>query len=156
MSDMLVKLYEIENFKPAELPGGFSIKRAIAPEKSEVCAWVRANFSSAWADECETAFSSTPSRCFIALKDGKIEGFACYDAAARGFFGPIGVSEKERKSGIGRALLLAVLNQMKADGYAYAVIGWAGPVDFFRKNCGAELIPGSEPGIYAGMLKKNK
>ncbi len=153
MADMLVKLYSLPPISEKDIPHDFKIKRAIAPEKKAICSWVKENFSQTWADECETALSSVPSKCFIAIKNGKIGGFACYDATNKGFFGPIGVSEKERKSGAGRALLLATLNQMKADGYAYAIIGWAGPVDFFKKNCGAEIIPDSEPGIYADLIK---
>lgn len=152
MSDMLVKLYDLPDFKEKEI-NGVKIKRAIAPEKIPVCSWVKENFSQAWAGECENAFSKTPTTCFIAVKDGKLEGFACYDATAKGFFGPIGVSGKERKSGIGKALLLTALTQMKADGYAYAIIGWAGPQEFFIKNCKAQLIPDSQPGIYEDLVK---
>ncbi len=152
MGDMLVKLYDLPAFCSNEI-NGIIIKRAIAPEKIPVCLWVRENFSQAWAGECENAFSKTPSTCFIAVKDGKILGFACYDTTAKGFFGPIGVSSSERKSGIGKALLLAALDQMKADGYGYAIIGWAGPQDFFIKNCKAVPIERSEPGIYRHMVK---
>ncbi|NLI09323.1 MAG: GNAT family N-acetyltransferase [Elusimicrobia bacterium] len=152
MADMLVKLYDLPIYQEKEI-NGIKIKRAIAPEKIPVCDWVRQNFSKAWAGECEAAFSRVPSSCFIAVKNGKIEGFACYDATAKGFFGPIGVSVSERKSGIGKALLLAALNQMRSDGYAYAIIGWAGPTDFFKKNCGAKTIEDSEPGIYSDLVK---
>ncbi len=35
----------------------------------------------------------------------------------------------------------------------YAVIGGVGPVEFYKKLCGATLIEGSSPGIYKGMQK---
>ncbi len=38
-------------------------------------------------------------------------------------------------------------------GYAYAVIGWAGPTEFYEKTVGATIIEGSEPGIFRGPLK---
>jgi hypothetical protein len=41
---------------------------------------------------------------------------------------------------------------MKAEGYAYAVIGWAGPQEFYARLVGATVIEGSEPGIYRGPL----
>jgi hypothetical protein len=51
-------------------------------------------------------------------------------------------------------LLLASLEALRAQGYAYAIIGWAGPVAFFEKSVGAMLIAGSESGIYRGTLKE--
>jgi predicted N-acetyltransferase YhbS len=63
------------------------------------------------------------------------------------------VDEKARGTGLGKALLLAALRAMAADGYAYAVIGGAGPVDFYVKTVGAIPIEGSEPGLYRGMLR---
>ncbi|HEV7291263.1 MAG TPA: GNAT family N-acetyltransferase, partial [Devosia sp.] len=38
-------------------------------------------------------------------------------------------------------------------GYGYAVIGGAGPVEFYQKRLDAMVIPNSVPGIYAGLLK---
>jgi hypothetical protein len=37
-------------------------------------------------------------------------------------------------------------------GYAYAIIGGAGPVDFYQKTVGAIEIEGSVPGIYRDRL----
>ena len=44
------------------------------------------------------------------------------------------------------------LFDLKAMGYAYAIIGDVGPSDFYEKTVGAMPIPDSAPGIYAGML----
>jgi GNAT superfamily N-acetyltransferase len=63
------------------------------------------------------------------------------------------VDETYRGRGIGKALLLACLHDMWAQGYGYAIIGWAGPVDFYIRAVGAIVIPDSSPGIYRGMLK---
>jgi len=156
MSDMLVKLYEIKDFSDDILPADIKIKRAIAPEKHIITSWVRENFSAAWADECEIALSNTPTKCFIAYTGNEIIGFACYDATAIGFFGPIGVLDKYRKTGIGKALLLKALTAMKYAGYAYAIIGWAGPVDFFKKNCKATIIENSDKSVYEDILKNPK
>ena len=38
-------------------------------------------------------------------------------------------------------------------GYAYAIIGDAGPVEYYKKTVGAVEIPNSHPGIYKNMLK---
>ena len=79
-------------------------------------------------------------------------GFACYDTAALGLFGPMGVIESMQGKGIGKALLLACLVEMKIKGYGYAVIGWAGPQDFYAKIAGAVAIPDSTPGIWKNWL----
>jgi len=41
---------------------------------------------------------------------------------------------------------------MRAQGYAYAIIGGVGPQDFYAKTVGAVLIDGSSPGVYGGTL----
>ena len=68
--------------------------------------------------------------------------------------GPTGVLEKERGKGIGRALLLACLWGLREMGYAYAIIGGAGPVEFYQRECVAVVIPDSVPGVYHDPLKK--
>ena len=39
-------------------------------------------------------------------------------------------------------------------GYAYAIIGSAGPEDYYAKVCGAIAIPDSKPGIYCDQRVK--
>ena len=156
MSDLLVKLYGLPD--PREVLAGLSrngieIKRAIAPEKHHILAWAAEKFSKGWASECDAAFSKVPCSCFVAVKDSRICGFACYDATGRGFFGPIGVDENLRNTGLGKGLLIRTLEAMREAGYGYAIVGWAGPVDFFKKTVGATVIEGSEPGVYKNMLK---
>jgi predicted N-acetyltransferase YhbS len=89
-----------------------------------------------------------PATCFIALRDGNVVGFACYDVTARNFFGPEGVDASMRGKGIGRALLLSALHAQRVAGYAYAIIGGVGPTAFYEKCVGATSIEGSTPGIY--------
>lgn len=155
MPDMLVKLYELpdETELFSRLRGeGMEIRRALAPELEIVAQWVATNFSPMWASECRRGFANTPISTLIAVDNGRLVGFACYDATCRAFFGPTGVSESQRGRGIGRALLWAALHAMSEIGYAYAIIGGAGPVDFYVKAVGAIPIEGSDPGIYRGML----
>jgi predicted N-acetyltransferase YhbS len=153
--DMLVKLYELPSsqatYERLQL-AGITMRRALAPEKHKVTAWVRQNFSEAWASEAEVAFSRQPVSCFIAIDQGEIVGFACHDATCPNFFGPTGVEPGSRKSGIGAALLFACLEAMKQQGFGYAIIGGVGPAAFYSKTVGAVAIEGSEPGIYRGLL----
>jgi predicted GNAT family acetyltransferase len=158
MPDMLVKLYELPDLAPSiekQRGYGIEIRRAIAPEKHVITNWVRQAFWEGWASETEVAFSNHPASCFIAIEKGKIIGFACYDSTCKAFFGPTGVDETLRGRGTGKALLMACLHDMRANGYGYAIIGAAGPTDFYAKACGATIIEGSIPGIYRGMLRDN-
>ena len=157
MPDLLVKLYDlpdIESPESFERRTGVTVRRAIAPEKHIVTDWIGRHFSMNWVSEAEVAFSRNPITCLIAVENGKLLGFACYDATMKGFFGPTGVDEKERGRGIGKMLLLVSLHMMRNDGYGYAIIGAAGPVGFYEKAVGATVIPDSSPGIYKGMLRQ--
>lgn len=156
MSDLLVKLYQLPELEPVikQLADkGIGIRRAIAPEKHVVVDWVRKHFNEGWGSECEVAFANQPVSCYIAVKQGELIGFACYEATFKNFFGPTGVSVNERKHGAGKGLLLACLHAMRALGYGYAVIGSAGPMEYYSKIVGATVIEDSTPGIYKGMLK---
>lgn len=153
---MLVKLYELPSLSEALAAvarHGVSVRRALAPERPLVLAWVRLHFAG-WAPEVETACNRLPITCFIAHRAQQIVGFACHDATAPNFFGPEGVLADESGHGIGRALLLSVLHAQRAQGYAYAIIGGVGPAAFYEKTVGATPIPGSDPGIYRDMLRK--
>lgn len=153
--DMLVKLYDLPAIAPALqrcADAGVDIRRAIGAEKHRITAWAREHFSEGWASEIDIAHSHLPLSCFVATENQELIGFAVYDAGFRGIFGPTGVSESARGKGVGAALLLACLHDMRSQGYVYAVIGWTGPQEFYTKVCGATVIPGSRPGGYRGML----
>ena len=152
--DMLIKLYDL----PAAEAGGEAAdmlcRKPLAPEHSLIIEWIASEFSQGWASETQVALSNRPISAFVALRGGRLAGFCCYDASARGFVGPIGVAPEARGEGIGAALLRACLHDMRAAGYAYAVAGAVGAPEFFRRVAGATEIEGSAPGIYRGMLKR--
>lgn len=150
MTDMLVKLYDLP--APVPPPMGALIRRALTLEKPSVVQWVRDQFGPGWAAECETAFGRLPVSCLIALQDQELVGFCVYDSTARGMLGPIGMAAPYRRRGLGRELLRAALEAMRAIGYAYAVVGWVASEAFFQRVAGATPIPGSEPGLYAGIV----
>lgn len=156
MSDMLVKLYNLPegstlNDKPQH--SNTEIRRALATEKHIILNWIETNFSRAWSSECDVSFSNKPVSCYLAILNGTLIGFACYDAVCRAFFGPMGVLNEHRGLGVGKGLLLRCLYAMREQGYAYAIIGGVGPAEFYAKCVGAVVIDGSDPGIYKGVLK---
>lgn len=155
MTDMLVKLYELPDLVPAVArcnAAGVDIRRGLSPEKHVVLAWITEHFDAKWASECDVTYTRQPISTFVAVEQGTLIGFASYDSIARGVFGPMGVSDAARGKGVGAALLLACLHDMRAQGYAYGVIGWTGPQDFYAKVCGAVAISDTVPGMYRGLL----
>ncbi|MGN8644763.1 GNAT family N-acetyltransferase [Gracilibacillus sp. HCP3S3_G5_1] len=142
MTDMLVNLYSLPE-DTLDSVQTYQIRTVIPPEKHKVLNWVREHFSEDWVSECEVACSSTPANCLIAIQGKEIVGFACYDTTFQNFFGPTGVKEAARNQGIGYQLLLTSMFRLKAKGYAYAIIGDAGPVEFYKKTIGAVPIEGT-------------
>ena len=155
MADLLVRLYDLPVFEAEEKVrnAGIVVRRGNAFERQFVLDWIEAHFAGPWVSEAAVALSQQPSTIYVAVQDGALLGFACYDTSAKGFFGPTGVEEAQRGKGIGEALLIATLKGMREAGYAYAVIGDPGPVAFYQKRLDALEIPKSKPGIYAGMLR---
>lgn len=146
LCDMLVPLFCIADPGPsltrlARL--GIEVRRAMSREEGTLTAWVGENFSHGWASECRVAMSRIPPSCFLALQQDEILGFACFEAAHKGFFGPMGVKENHRGLGLGRALLLCGLKAMAEMGYEYAIIGEVGPRGFYEKVVKATVIPSS-------------
>ncbi len=157
MTDLLVKLYDLPD-PGAQLAAlaekDIVVRRAMASEKNRVVGWTQNRFGDGWAAECEVAFARQPIACMIAVSGGRMAGFACHDSTCRNFFGPIGIGSDLRQKGVGRAVLLATLHAMADAGYAYAIIGGAGPTAFFEKCAGAVTIPGSTPGVYRPTIDK--
>ena len=152
--DMLVKLYalpDISDLRQQLAQEDILVRRAMAYEMKQVVAWVSSQFGEAargWQSECEISFSRSPIACQIATQGNRLFGFACHDATAKNFFGPIGVAKEKRLCGLGSLLLVSALESMREQGYAYAIIGYAGAGEFFEKTVGAIAIPESETGIY--------
>ena len=154
MPDMLVNLLRLPALDRLN-DEGVNIRRAQPFEITPVREFIKQNFSVAWADEISVGFANKPVSVVIATRAAKVIGFAGYECTRKAFFGPTGVSESERGRGIGTALLIASLWGLRELGYVYAVIGAAGPTDFYQRTVGAMAIPDSEPGIYSDLLKKS-
>lgn len=158
MADMLVKLYNIPNSYNIEeklLEEGIRIKKALAPDRSRIIDFSKTCAKDDYSDEVSVTFSNNPITCYIATKEKKIIGFACYEATAKNFFGPMAVLENERKKGIGKALLLKSLKSMQELGYAYAIIGWPAKsaIDFYKKCVDAIMIDEKSSGVYKRMIE---
>ena len=152
MPDLLVNLLKLPSLD--QLPDeDVNIRRAQPFEITPVRDFIQQNFSVAWADEVSVGFANKPVTVVIATRHGRVIGFAGYECTRKAFFGPTGVAENERGSGIGKALLIASLWGLRELGYVYGIIGGAGPVEFYQRAVGAFVIPDSQPGIYTDLLR---
>jgi hypothetical protein len=150
-NDLLIKLYEIDYdqiMSSIHTPGDVIIRKPIGPDRRLLLSWAAQHFPELWLSEIETALANSPCSCFIAQQQSSILGFACYDATALGYFGPLGVIDNAQGQGIGRSLTLSCLRDMSLKGYGYAIIGMPSSPDFYRKIAPIIEIPGSDPGLY--------
>jgi len=146
--DMIVNLMVLDYVPSQKLKdAGFVVRRAHVVDKKAILDFVGRNFSGgeAWQAECETALHNSPPSCFLATKGNEIVGFACYDATAKDYFGPLGVDPNYRGLHLGVELLRISLEALKNEGYAYAIIGWPSDARFYAQHAGAIEIPSGEP-----------
>jgi len=145
---MIVNLMVLDYVPSQRLrDAGFVVRRAHVVDKKAILEFVGSNFTGegAWVAECEAALHNSPPSCFLATKGTEIVGFACYDATAKDYFGPLGVHPDYRGLHLGVELLLVSLDAMKHQGYGYAIIGWPSDPKFYAQHAGAIEIPGTEP-----------
>jgi ribosomal protein S18 acetylase RimI-like enzyme len=143
-TDMLVDLRDFivaQPFADAKPLDDVTVRRATDSDYEQLSTFVQSEFKDEnWRGATEVAYRRDPTSCFIALRAGEIVGFAFYDIAFLGYFGAMGVRERDRGAGIGARLLVAALTDMAVKGYAYVVIGDVGPVEFYEKVCAATVI----------------
>ena len=163
MPDMLVNLYnlpytmrDVIDLEEKLAESNILIKRALSPNRKEILSFIQKQFGDGWEGEAAVALGRCPSGVYIALQNKQVVGFACYDATAKGFFGPTGVDNTLRGKQVGTALLYKCLYAMRQDGYAYAIIGWVdGAEKFYEKQAGAFIIPDWEQGrsVYSQLIQ---
>ena len=155
MPDMLVPLLQLPPSAPLVedlREKGVSIRRAHTFEQTPLRAFIEGHFSAAWADEAVAGLYNKPVSTLIAVENKRILGFGSYECTRRDYFGPTGVDPEHRGRNIGKALLIACLEGLRDMGYAYAIIGGAGPVDFYAKAVNATVIPEAGRGVYTDLL----
>lgn len=152
MQDLIVPLFKLPqpNFGTSTI----EIRPVFQAELKQTAGWVRQRFGDGWANEFEFAARLDPVSSYVALQDKSMLGFACNHAAAKGVFGPTGVSESARGKGIGKQLLFRALTDMRAQGFAYAIIGGVGPIEYYKQIVGALEIGDGEMSFLNTILPK--
>lgn len=126
--------------------GELRILRPDLQERDRVTRWLdRTGVSHSWNYQALHAFNRQErepgkgSGLLIAEMDGEWVGFAAHGAVLPGWFGPEWVRSDYRGRGIGKALLLAALRDMRDEGYDRCEIGLVGPLPFYAKAVGATV-----------------
>jgi mycothiol synthase len=113
---------------------GIICRRLASTEREVFGQWMTvAVYSPGWRYQALRAAEMDPPAVFVAEKDDKFVAFACFDGVRPGWFGPMGTKESVRGSGIGSAILIQCLQDMKARGYGVCTINSVGPLYFYSK-----------------------
>ncbi len=119
---------------------GIVIRRATVQDRDAILEFISSEFHG-WEGEVDTSLQNDPPTLFIADVNGRVIGFSAHESnnMGTGWFGPMGTHRSARGKGIGRALLLRSLEDLRRMGFKQAIIPWVGPVGFYFKNCNARI-----------------
>ena len=117
---------------------GYALRRVVPAERARLLAVTAEAFAPAWAFELSRALDQEPVAAFAAWHGDQLAGFAAHDAnnTGLGWFGPAGTLTAHRGRGLGEALLLRCLLDVR-DRPEGGVIAWIGPREFYEKAAGA-------------------
>lgn len=124
---------------------GYAVRRVLpgTDDAAQVLQLATREFSPIWALELRRALGTGPADplppgVHAVFVDGDAVAFAAHDGNNRGlgWFGPMGTLPAHRGQGLGETLLIRCLLDVQ-DRPEGGVIAWVGPVDFYRRACGA-------------------
>jgi GNAT superfamily N-acetyltransferase len=116
-------LVDLERLPSAPSAAEASVARAA--EGGEIDEWITANWPN-W--RTETLRCLERDRLMVSRDEEGIVAFCCWDGARAGWVGPVGVRPSVIGQGRGRAVLVAALHHLRAEGRDQAEIGWVGPI----------------------------
>jgi GNAT superfamily N-acetyltransferase len=116
---------------------GYTIRRA-TDEDDALLVFVERGFAPVWAHEVRRALAGPRRAVHVALTGAQPVAFAAADGNNQGlgWFGPAGTDPAHRGRGLGEALLIPTLLDVRGLPEA-GVIAWIGPKAFYAKSCGA-------------------
>jgi GNAT superfamily N-acetyltransferase len=134
---------------------GYLLRRAEPADRDALLDFVAHQFAAVWANETARALDGPRRAVHLALdpQSGAPIAFAAADGNNQGlgWFGPAGTAPEHRGRGLGEALLIACLNDVRGLPEA-GVIAWIGPKAFYERACGAKgdrrfvVYQATEPG----------
>jgi GNAT superfamily N-acetyltransferase len=132
---------------------GYRVRRATDEDRAALLEFVATRFAGVWALEVGRALDGPRRAVHVAVQHNVPaaaqqnpnaavqQNFVAFAAAdgnnqGLGWFGPAGTDERHRGRGLGEALLLACLEDVRGLPEA-GVIAWIGPKEFYARACGA-------------------
>ena len=129
---------------------GYVLRRVDGPD-GRLAAWIDLHFPGSW-----WSYEAGAGSAWVGERDGHLTGFAAFGArglkfrwlrawrerADAGVFGPFGVAEAHRRSGVGDALLTAALCGLREAGYRFALIPAVGGdslIAMYQRRTGATV-----------------
>ncbi|HEX5414560.1 MAG TPA: GNAT family N-acetyltransferase [Chloroflexota bacterium] len=118
---------------------GITIRRLETGDAAAFEAYMLENWSWNWLREACSTLKRDLITTHIALRDGKIVGFASANASGPGQFGPMGTHPDLRRHGVGGVVLKRCLADLRDQDYPIGEIQWVGPIGFYARQVGATL-----------------
>jgi predicted N-acetyltransferase YhbS len=118
---------------------GIEVRAAGPADLPALTEFARSTFGGAWDAEITGSVRQPTGGCHVALRDGRLLGFAAYGSSRPSWFGPMGTAPAAGGSGIGRVLLRRCLADQRAAGHDRVQIGWVGPVPFYARSVDARI-----------------
>jgi GNAT superfamily N-acetyltransferase len=120
---------------------GIVVRRGCADDATAVAEHTKRLWSDVWFRETRTALHRTTPPIFLALRGGRVLGFAVHGVHRPSLYGPIATDPAEQGAGIGAALSDLCLEDMAARGVRTAQIGWVAEkaIPFYSRTAGARL-----------------
>jgi mycothiol synthase len=118
---------------------GFEVRRLGADDADAFDRYLTERWSAGWRVEGMRSLRREPVSAHLALRDGRIVGFAAHSVSGPGQFGPMGTDAELRRQGIGAVLLRRCLADQRAAGLAECDIQWVGPKGFYADHVGARI-----------------
>ena len=135
---------DLKSFVPIYNDLTCTVRKGNSSDLRKLVSFVSKEFGERWLHSIGYGFRTYKENVpiYIAEQEEVIVGFACYDVVRgkKGLFGPMGTAKQNRVKGVGKQLLHCSLHSMKQEGYEYAIIGQAGPIEFYERCCNARLI----------------
>jgi GNAT superfamily N-acetyltransferase len=124
-----------------EKEDGLEFSSVGGSEQIEVLDWIEAHFYPLWRSESAYALNRPAPSVFISRdKTGELLGFATINGVAPGRFGPMGVSDDQRRRGIGTILLFDAFQALKDQRFTKATVHWTGQLYFYTQVPGLKGV----------------
>ena len=123
----------VASWTDTEAPNTEEAQRGVPSDLAWLPEAVARRFSDSWASEVDIALRMDRASVWYLGARTDLLGFAVNSLWARNAFGPMGVAESQRGRGLGAALLVRALRDLRVRGVERCVVAWIGPKEFYDR-----------------------